>query len=165
MNKTQAKLRSTIDGVLLRFFKAHPELSTCAANAQLIEQKADELLLDLTDPQSPEICLLALGNSLVRAVVPAAQPPSRTVADEPVPSQTDNETPSKSWGKERLRKFIRDNTGPVAGSREQITAARELPEGFTRAVLANRKFPKEQLDELKAIYGVQAVLDRLDGKS
>ena len=39
MNKTQAKLRSTVDGVLLRFFKAHPELSTCTANAQLIEKR------------------------------------------------------------------------------------------------------------------------------
>ena len=153
------------DAVLLNFFRVHPELSPCEANALAIERKSDELLLDLTDPQTPEICLLALGNSLARAVMPAAQPPARAVVDEPVPSQEDDETPSKSWGKERLRKYIRDNTPPVAGSREQITAARELPEGFTRAVLASRKFPKEQLDELKAIYGVQAVLDRLDGKS
>jgi hypothetical protein len=164
MNKTQAKLRSTVDGVLLRFFKAHPELSTCTANAQLIEQKADELLLDLTDPQTPEIVLLAIGNQLAKATA-APQPPAPRPLGDSLPLETDDATPSKSWGKERLRKYIRDNTPPIAGSREQITAARELPESFTRAVLANRKFPKEQLDELKAIYGVQAVLDRLDGKS
>lgn len=73
------------------------------------------------------------------------------------------DVPNKEWSRDRLRKYIHDNAPPIRGSREQIVADRELPESYTRAVLCNRDFPREELKKLAALYGKQSIFNRIDG--
>jgi hypothetical protein len=153
---------------LYRFMKAHandPEggISPCAANMALIDAYIDGALLDASDPQAYEICLLALGHRLVRVKNPEIpKPPASPAAPTPVQSED-----------ECLRAILRENRGNPKAAANAARAmlktkdvhakqtAQALPAEITKEDIIRMSPDRQRY--LTSRYGSAALNNRLKG--
>ena len=170
MTAQQAATEASINRNFVAFFRAHrKEISSCEANENLLRQMAEKLILDLTQPESLEICYLSLRNQLAAAEQPKTKPKAER-PERPEPRQKD----IREMDKSELREFLKEQRTELASPAppKVLPASLEIwnPQ-FRRAETIEltaenlKKLDGKIFRELTDKYGLAAIQARLDSKS
>ena len=168
MTAQQAATEASINRNFVAFFRAHrKEISSCEANENLLRQMAEKLILDLTQPESLEICYLSLRNQLAAA----EQPKPKAVRPQPEPPRQKD---IREMDKSELREYLKEQRTELAppAPPKVLPASLEIwnPQ-FRRAETIEltaenlKKLDGKIFRELTDKYGLAAIQARLDSKS
>lgn len=159
---------ASINKNLAGFYRAHRKegIFSCEANDSLIRTTANRLVLDLTNPETYEVCLLALGDRLARR----QEEPKPAPVVEPPPSRKPlsemDESELRQCSREDLKAYVHSETSRIQVEKRTLPQTWETVKGVTIELtpVGIQKMPGPEMRRLMETYGSAAIDARLQGR-